>query len=112
MTWTLIQTIMSGSLYLLSYSLCIIDLEVEKLRSWFADLGIAPKYYGHEPSMLLLHQPAYTLSYSIYIYFISNLVYIIFELIYISIPILQDTQKKLQIKLVFFVHIFMPIFKK
>ena len=39
---------MSGSLYRLSYSL-------------LADLGVAPKYYGHEPYMLLLHQPAYIL---------------------------------------------------
>ena len=41
---------MSSLLYLLSYSL---------IKTTSAGRGIAPPYAGHEPIMLLLHQPAF-----------------------------------------------------
>ena len=45
-SWTLIITVMSSTLYQLSYSL------------YYTDKGFAPLWFDHESNMLLLHQPA------------------------------------------------------
>ena len=61
MNRTLISAVMSSLLYQLSYSLIRKrDVPDKVKRSLLcADKGFEPLYAGHEPVMLLLHQPAF-----------------------------------------------------